>query len=908
MSRDGELRSPNLEIQSPDSTGSVIQSSLRTPSPGILPYRDATIAFAVDVSYSTSFDILHQEIQAVDRLAHTLSATARDRAHVLPWQSVACQPIPLSSITSLHSSGGTNPTVLNSDSRHKHVLQNCSMWFLLTDGEIDTSDVRDFALGIGEEGLHGKACVTILFGHRPLRPVSCNISVGQAVFAVAPDCAFLFQDVDSKEIFVFQCKGCFRKFLPHTTTEIVLDYKTSWRDLPQIPYEEIANITVPKPRRVGMNTAILTSGQFVNLEDLYHNRLSPEVVARIFDNDDDLKSVLLTAQSRGKSREIEDWISKQRMSQKTQEYFDRPDANNNASRTLKTLVVALKGQTRNSHLETTYRRKLREAHHVNWASFISSITIAQDQMVQRNTVIDDALARVKMSRETPSSPAMMSPVSPRPDVHPSKSWSSLHPGRHISHSSTYLPPPPPKIPLAQLYPRQSLINPLATASEGGYQPYGFSSAHHRAFGPPAGYQLPGNYSATGQWTAPSMPSWPQHPHPLAFPGNPELSHLLYMKGYKLGSGPAAAQPFRGFCTLCEDESSLLTFLLKVGPAEEETEGGFPVPNSHAEIRFPLAMGNFAETDIISSYLCCEKCAYFVRELGTSPEDERVTGAIPLVPLSNEMNRDSTLKEIDVALDKRFHVTILDQIFLSILYKKLDDVTAENLPEHQLLRKALHWQCRNFLSQISLPNTLSTSFDPSEDVVFTSLSSTMSAVLPSIHTSGPNNLIYYPVDGFITLLKGALELGVIIPSDDLVKRAVSQRFLFHLAEQQYMLRKDIGISEATKELGRILSGENGGVSPDRFCAEVEALEGTYLLESDIWDAFRRLKDVFRYVERDCGAAIRLFLQLMVDMPWKDGPAEEMFDLAKGAYGNSKLFTAPWELRDNDCGELLKRLPL
>ncbi|KAL9116046.1 MAG: hypothetical protein Q9227_000414 [Pyrenula ochraceoflavens] len=904
-----ELRPLEPETtQSSNYTGSITKSSPKSPFPGVVPYQDVTTAFAVDVSYSTRAGILDQELYAVERLAQELSASSRDRARVLPWESIAVRPRSLHTTDSLRSSGGTDPTVLTSDSLCKSVLQNCSLWFLLTDGEIDTNIVRDFALGIGEEGLHGKACVTILFGYRPSRPASCNISVGQAIFAVAPDCAFLFQDVASGEVFVFQCKGCFRKLLPHSTMEIVLDNKTDWRELPQISYNEIANIAVPKPRKVGMNTALLTSGRIVNLEDLYHNRLGQEVAAEIFDNDDDLKSILLTAQSRGKSREIEHWICKQRMSQKAHEYFDRPDIDNNASKILKALIIALKGQTRNTYLEKACRRDLREAHQVNWASFISSITIAEEQMVQRNTVVNHALARVMLGRDTPSSPTMMSPISSGPIAHLSKSQNPFHPASHVSQSSSYSPPPLPKISPAQLHPWQSPNRQLAGTGWGDHQPYGPSSAYQGEYGPLAGYQVSDTYQARDQWAARSIPPMPQQAQPQAFPGNLELSDLLYMRGYKLGSGPAAAQPFCGFCTLCEDESSPLTLLLKVKPAEEETEGDFPIPDSHAEIRFPLAMGNFVETDIISSFLCCEKCAYFVRELGTSPEDEKVTGAIPLVPLSNEMNRDSTLKEIDVALEKRFHVTILDQIFLSIMYKKLDDVMAENLPEHQLLIKALRWGCRNFLSQISLPNTLSTSFDPSEDVVFTPLSSTMSAVLPSIDTSGPNNLIYYPIDGFIILLKGTVELGVMTASDDLVKRAVFQRFLFHLAEQQSMLREDFGIDEATKELGRVLSGEIGGLSPGRFCAEVETLEGTYLLETDAWNAFRRLKDVFRYVERDCGPAIRTFLQLMVDMPWKDGPAEEMFDLAKVTYGDSKLFTAPWELRDNDCVNLLRRLPL
>jgi hypothetical protein len=860
----------------------------------MIPYGEVTAAFAVDVSWSTNAGILDQEKEVVETLAKHLSATARGEARVLPWNYTASSPITLSSIDQLTSSGGTDPTVLNTDSRHHQVLRNCSLWFLLTDGQIDQTIVKDFALGIGESGLHGKASVIILFGYRPYRPISCSISVGQAVFAVAPDCAFLFHDIVTEEVFIFQCKGCFRKLLPQENMQIVLNSQTSWHELPQTSYEKLAQLTVPRPRQVGTNAVFLGSGRVVNLEDLYGNRLDRVVAAEILDNDDDLKSVLLTAQNRGKSREIEDWISKQRMSRKATEYFDRPDVHDNASKLVNKLVMAMKTTKRDPKLERALRRNLREAHLRNWTTFISSISSTEDQMAQRNTVVNDALARVKLNREYSGSPVMMSPVSPRPSDHSTTLQRPQFPTPQPSQPHYYgAPPSPPQPSHAQLPPRSSGFHP---ARIGGYPASGLPPGFQPQYG--RGYM---NYSASNLNMNPYSTYYqgPKPPAPSPFSGNAELSQLLYMKGYKLGSGPAAAQPFRGNCELCEDNSSPLALLLKAKPADCGTEGGFPDPNSHAEIKFPLAMGGFPETEIISSFLCCEKCAYFIRRLGTSPVDDGITGVVPLVPLSNEMNRDSTLKEIDAALKGRFHLAIVDQTFLAILYSKLDEVMTEDLPGSERLIKALRWECKNFISQISLPASLSTSFDPSEDTVCAPLSSTMSAILPTIDTSGPNNLVYYPVDGFITLLKGILDLGLMSPSDDLVKKAVFQRLLFHLAEQQSMLRDDIGIDAATEELGRVLAGEVGGLSKDRFCAEVEALEGTYLLESDACESFRRLRQVFDCIERDCGIAIRLFLQLMKDLPWKDGPAEELFDMAKAVYGDSLLFTAPWNLQKAEC---------
>lgn len=869
----------------------------------VVPYQNVDATFAVDVSWSTSSGILSQEKKAVVDLAMQFSAPAKERVHVLPWNTMAFPPTTLSSIDSLHSSGGTDPTVLNSDSRHHHILQNSSLWFLLTDGKIDQITVKDFALGICEKGLHGTACVIILFGHRPGRPASCNISVGQAVFAVAPDCAFLFHDVVTGEIFVFQCKGCFRGLLPQEEMQITLDTETTWHQLPQISYDKLAKLTVPKRRMVGTNTVFLESGRVVNLDDLYSNRLNREVTTEIMDNDDDLKSVLLAAQTRGKSREVEGWASKQRMSRKEVEYHDRPDVGEIAYKLVNMLVRAMKARSRDLNQEKPLRKMLRDAHLRNWTAFISSISSAEVERVQRNAVVDDALARVKLNRESPRSPMTISPVCSRPFGHSSTSRSPYSPLAQSSQPDQhhYQAPPPPKLQPTQLPYWTGNVESQTPGSTVAYAAYESSGLDLQSNG---SMTYAESYSISNPYPA-FAPASLQHPR-SPFPGNPALSQLLYMKGYKLLSGPAAARPFCGQCALCEDDGSPLALLLKAKPADCETEGGFPTPNSHAEIKFPLAMGNFPETDIISDFVCCEKCAYFIRRLGTSPVDDHITSVIPLVPLSNETNRHSTFKEVDTALEERFNTTNLDQTFLSILYQKLDDVTAENLPGSKLLISALRWECRNSMGQISLPANLSTSFDPTEDIVYTPLSSTMSAILPKIDTSGPSSLIHYPVEGFVTLLRGTLDLGLIFPSDDLVKKAVFQRLLFHLAEQQANLREEIGVDAATEELRRVLVGEIGGLVEGRFCAEVETLDGTYLLGYDVRESFDRLKETFQYIERDCGIAIRLFLQLMMDLHWKDGPAEEFFGLAKASYGDSLLFAAPWDLQEASCRKILDNL--
>ena len=160
-----------------------------------------------------------------------------------------------------------------------------------------------------------------------------------------------------------------------------------------------------------------------------------------------------------------------------------------------------------------------------------------------------------------------------------------------------------------------------------------------------------------------------------------------------------------------------------------------------------------------------------------------------------------------------------------------------------------------------------------------------------------DLLRYPVEGFVTLLKGYLDDDNVYHVEDDVKKAVFQRLLFYFAEQQFDLREQIGLEAATQELGRILLGESGGLVVSSFCAEVEALEGTYLLESDAVESFRRLQPWFGLIERDCAPAIRLFLQLMIELPWKDGPAEEMLSLVPLFDKRLDLLNRPWTLDED-----------
>ena len=239
-----------------------------------IPFADSTMSIAVDVSTSTRGLILSQEALAISTICHQLSNEARDKSHVLPWSGDAHPILRMTESARLKPSFGTDPSVLYSNNAHATALKSSRLWFLMTDGMILEEHIREFAGGIARSGLHGTTCVIILFGYIPHRPVHLNTSVGISVFAVAPNCLFLFHDVESGTLYVLQHKGCFtRNFKGTWSDNPSLDKTASWTSLPQTTYEQLALLLhVPEPLELDEDDVALADGTIINMRDLYQDR------------------------------------------------------------------------------------------------------------------------------------------------------------------------------------------------------------------------------------------------------------------------------------------------------------------------------------------------------------------------------------------------------------------------------------------------------------------------------------------------------------------------------------------------------------------------------------------------------------------------------------------------------------
>lgn len=143
------------------------KESIRT-SPS---FKGSKIWGSIDVSASTYGDILDAEISATQAICKLIPSKLRPSSKIVPWSHQCGDPIDLQQANRLQSEGGTDPNVFLDDAASRDFLQEADFWFLVTDGEINNSDVRRFTRGIRGYGLHGKACIICLFGEGDEKPM-----------------------------------------------------------------------------------------------------------------------------------------------------------------------------------------------------------------------------------------------------------------------------------------------------------------------------------------------------------------------------------------------------------------------------------------------------------------------------------------------------------------------------------------------------------------------------------------------------------------------------------------------------------------------------------------------------------------------------------------------------------------
>jgi hypothetical protein len=199
------------------------------------------------------------------------------------------------------------------------------------------------------------------------------------------------------------------------------------------------------------------------------------------------------------------------------------------------------------------------------------------------------------------------------------------------------------------------------------------------------------------------------------------------------------------------------------------------------------MSSFAETDIISFFLCCDSCALYLVRNCTSPLNETISGALPLVSVKE--NEKALLEAIDIALKGRFQRADLPVLLIAILDRKIQE--NQSLPPRAipsdgvLYQNALLW-AKTELSRIAeVPLTLSSSFvrsrqgpEAQRTVSLHTIISDQALVDPGDPENVDISMLRYPIPGFIVLIRLMRDQGA--PPEKL-QTHLFQRMMYYITE-------------------------------------------------------------------------------------------------------------------------------
>lgn len=256
--------------------------------------------------------------------------------------------------------------VLLKSQPHLAALKLSNIWFLLTDGEILDNDVNSLAATLAEKGMHGVPCVIVIFDTRSCIPSDCNISVGISPFAAVPNSALLYQNVISRTCYVLATKGCFNSFLPEGAEQPVLDHRTRWADLPTIePGAAFRSLVIPAARELAPEELALSDDLTINFEDLFQTDLDNGQVNQLLGNQNHLQSLLLSAQTHGRTASALSWLQRQNIDTNSNRSSVANDVGGVAAQSIRQITQAIQNQQFDGPEFERAARELREAHRRN---------------------------------------------------------------------------------------------------------------------------------------------------------------------------------------------------------------------------------------------------------------------------------------------------------------------------------------------------------------------------------------------------------------------------------------------------------------------------------------------------------------------------------------------------------------
>jgi hypothetical protein len=795
-------------------------------STGLRNLGDAPICVAIDKSGSTWGETLREEIKAVQNICSLLSPRNEKPISLLPWCDEALDPIYLpkqsTSMLNLTSDGGTDPSVLYSSPACLRALTTCELWFLLTDGQIDNRLVQKFALATAELGLHSLACVVIVFGSTMAGPpAKCDVSVGIAAYAVAPDCLFLFHDIPTGKLSIMQAKGRFKELLSKSGTSFVqpiLSKYTTWAELPHMAYEDLSRIRIAPPKKVAANELALQNDLVVRMQDVYTGAADPESVGEILKNEDNLKSIVIAEMTRGTGRELQAWLDTQQkpLPELTR---DRPDVGGRAQQAASQLLDSLNNGDTDENIEKL-QDDLRKAHEENWRQFQSVIQVHTDNV--RTVMTSNEIYRSATD----------------------------HSQNMEDKDDAYL----------------------------------------------CSNSLPNYYmDETDVTFAPSN-------------GGPQ-DRLLFFPGFKRCPDTPNSE-FVQRCMLCCGKT-VLAILLKTPP--DITTANFPRKGSYTPLAFPLAMSTFAETDILSFFICCDSCAFYLVRNYTSPLSETVTGALPLA--SVEDNKAAWFEALDGAFKGRFQKSDLPTLFIAILDRMiLENKTRSATPANvSLYHDALQWAKSNLSKVAEVPDTLSSSFMRGNlgkirtRSLYTVLSD-RALFDPGDFGNVEISMLRYPVPGFIVIARLMRDQGT---TREQLQTHMFQRLMYHITEVYFTTLQKEGERHTTASLDKMLNRNTpqstltpqGLANPEPATAiPIDVLLSHNFLDSEALASFRTMEE-FAEVETRTRPAMAVYLHALAECGASYSSPVDYFNGLKVSQPMNKIVMRPLAISEGLSADLI-----
>ena len=82
----------------------------------------------------------------------------------------------------------------------------------------------------------------------------------------------------------------------------IINDRLKWEDLPHISLDDLSVVSITPPKELGKNEAALENDMVINLDDLLSGTLKDKrIIDSILESPEDIRTVSLTAQTRGQA-------------------------------------------------------------------------------------------------------------------------------------------------------------------------------------------------------------------------------------------------------------------------------------------------------------------------------------------------------------------------------------------------------------------------------------------------------------------------------------------------------------------------------------------------------------------------------------------------------------------------------